>query len=295
MRLTATVLICLISMNLAAQPIKVASWNIEWLSTHESKDIKQSLRSEQDFDKLADYFEKLDSEILAFQEVNDVTAIRKVVGNDYHVFFSDRIDVPSKIFDNINQFTGFAIDKSFSVTDPNDIDLLPNQRHKLRFATYVIIEREDLSEPVHLLSVHLKARCMGARKNSRDCDQLAMQSKALNLWQQERQKKGQPYVILGDFNHNLSFKGDWFYALLTEGLAKPPYLASKHTSADCLVRSNRNPKRTHQFRSVIDHILVSADLTASPSKQLVFDKTDVVNYQLSDHCPIYSTLTPSNR
>ncbi len=55
-------------------------------------------------------------------------------------------------------------------------------------------------------------------------------------------------------------------------------LATRETRADCKVRSNRNNHRTHQFRSVIDHIVDSNSLNASPAKQKVFETQDVLDY-----------------
>jgi exonuclease III len=67
-------------------------------------------------------------------------------------------------------------------------------------------------------------------------------------------------------------------------------LATRKTRADCKVRSNRNNHRTHQFRSVIDHIVVSKSLDASPAKQKGFETQDVLDYKLSDHCPVSTTI-----
>jgi exonuclease III len=67
-------------------------------------------------------------------------------------------------------------------------------------------------------------------------------------------------------------------------------LATRKTRADCKVRSNRNNHRTHQFRSIIDHIVLSKSLNADPAKQQVFKTQDVLDYKLSDHCPVTTTI-----
>ncbi|MDN3685881.1 hypothetical protein QW180_29450 [Vibrio sinaloensis] len=69
---------------------------------------------------------------------------------------------------------------------------------KLRFATYVVIQPNS-ERPIHLLSVHLKARCSGAYKNNRDCRILKQQGERLNQWINEKEVANQAYVILGDF------------------------------------------------------------------------------------------------
>ncbi|MCG6442040.1 endonuclease/exonuclease/phosphatase family protein, partial [Vibrio parahaemolyticus] len=54
---------------LAAQPMTFTSWNMEWLSSTPSARVKESHRNEEDFAKLAMYFQKTNSDVLAFQEV----------------------------------------------------------------------------------------------------------------------------------------------------------------------------------------------------------------------------------
>ena len=96
-------------------------------------------------------------------------------------------------------------------------------------------------------------------------------------------------MVLGDFNHNLGYQGDWLWDVLSDNTNAR--LVTQNTKAECKVRSNRNPKKTHQFRSVIDHIIVSGDLKASSGVQTVFKTQDVLDYKLSDHCPVSTTLS----
>ncbi|USD42722.1 endonuclease/exonuclease/phosphatase family protein [Vibrio sp. SCSIO 43135] len=273
----------------AAQPITLSTWNIEWLTLSPSQQFPQSERSNQDFRQLQHYFSKQNADILAFQEVDSPEAIKQVVGDRYKVFISDRSNSSNKAlqFDDINQYTGFAISKRIEVDNQPDMNLLADERRKLRFASYVVLSPNS-EQPIHMLSVHLKARCSGRYNNNQHCQTLKEQGESLNQWVRERERNQHAYVILGDFNHNMGYSGDWLWATIAKGT--DAVLATKSTPAECKVRSRKSPQRVHQFRSLIDHIIVSDGLSFSEPSQQVFNSQDVLNYQLSDHCPVLTTV-----
>ncbi|PMM84297.1 endonuclease/exonuclease/phosphatase family protein [Vibrio breoganii] len=270
-----------------ATTTNLTTWNIAWLSTQSYPQYSESNRSMNDFSSLSGYFHKTHADILAFQEVDSADAINKVVGTDYHIMLSDRALTTNshRQFNDINQYTGFAIRKTFKVHNHPDIDLNPSKNGKLRFASYIEIERNNSKPNIHLLSVHLKAGCQGAKRNNRSCKLLEKQGTMLNQWIKDRQSNRDSFVIMGDFNHNLAYRGDWLWEQLTQGTTNA-VLASADSKAKCEVRSNRNPKQTHRFRNLIDHVIVSSDLAFSEPAQDTFSKNDVINYQLSDHCPV---------
>lgn len=271
----------------AQQLVNLSSWNMEWLDLRGNERFAPSLRKSDDFYKMSHYLERSNPLILAFQEVSSKEAISKVVGDQYHIYLSDRslAKFSHLQFEDINQYTGFAVDKSLSVSDPTDINLLSANQRKLRFASYIIIETE---QPLHLLNVHLKAGCSGKFKTNRNCNTLRQQTQALNKWISEREENQQNYAIIGDFNHNLAHPKDWMWEMLAEGTSAR--LATRDTKAQCKVKSRNDPNRLHQFRSLIDHMVISRSLEISAPKQTVFESKDVLNYQLSDHCPISATL-----
>ena len=279
---------CLIGNQAIAEPLTISSWNIEWLSTNEAVNKFSDKRDQADFDKLGTYFQSLNADVVAFQEVDDVNAIQRVAGDQYQILMSDRA-LPknsSRQFKEVNQYTGFAVRKGVPLTDYADFPLETTSNSKLRFASYIVIETE--TKPIHMLSVHLKAGCSGAYKSNRDCSRLKEQAQQLNKWIKQRERNNEDYAILGDFNHNLAYSRDWMWKELTQ--YTDAQLATRKTRADCKVRSNRNSHRTHQFRSVIDHIVVSESLNADPAKQQVFETQDVLDYKLSDHCPVSTTI-----
>ncbi|GEA50362.1 hydrolase [Vibrio inusitatus NBRC 102082] len=280
-------LFSLFSCSAYATNVKLSSWNIAWLSTQSYPQFSESNRSIEDFSTLSRYFNKTDAEVLAFQEVDSVAAIAQVVGTDYQIILSDRaLDKNShRQFNEINQYTGFAIHKSLTVHNQPDIDLNATHNGKLRFASYIVIDRSNNKPSLHILSVHLKAGCQGVKRNNRSCKLLEQQGKMLNQWVRDRQSNGDSFVIMGDFNHNLAYRGDWLWEILTQE-TNNAVLASKDTNARCEVRSNKNPNQTHKFRNLIDHVVVSSDLAFSKPSQDAFSRNDVIRYQLSDHCPL---------
>jgi endonuclease/exonuclease/phosphatase family metal-dependent hydrolase len=271
----------------SATPFNIATWNIEWLSSHGYPQFEQSLRQSQDFEKLAGYFAQLDASVVAIQEVDSKEALQKIVGTDYQIILSERSDARNskRQFQNINQYTGFAVASHFKVTEYPDLDLNPEPNGKLRFGTHIAVSSTVNPKPIHFLSVHLKAGCQGKYKNSRSCRLLKDQTQILSDWIKSRHENQDSFVILGDFNHDLSYKNDWLFAELTR-YSPTIQLASKKSKAICEVRSNRNPNATHRFNKLIDHIIVSPDLAMHAANQQPFSKNDVINFKLSDHCPL---------
>ena len=266
-----------------------STWNLEWLSSHSSAKFSASQRSDADYQALSDHFQRTESDIIAFQEVNDAEALRKVIGNDYQLFFSDRSHPDNRHhqFSDINQFTGIAVRHGISVSDKPDLQLDKDPNSRLRFAAYVVVAPKS-SQPLHVLSVHLKARCSGPYRSNDACRKLKQQGQALNRWIQQREADSQRYLILGDFNHNLSYPSDWLWQEIVQGSSA--LLATKSTQAVCKVRSRKQPNKTHQFRSLIDHVITSHQLTTKHVIQVAYKPQDIFKYQLSDHCPIRFNL-----
>lgn len=286
--------------SLKAAPLKdsslnIATWNIEWLTTNPSHSIKESKRDSQDFAVLNSKFRQISPDILAFQEVDSTEAIQKVVGDKYQIYLSDRAkpQYANLQFNDLNQYTGFAVSKKWlienqaTIVDPNDISLLANS--KLRFAAYIVLKQANQAD-MHLLSVHLKSGCPTKKKRSRSCRQLSEQADQLNQWLTTRVSNQENFVVMGDFNHNLSYKGDWMWQQLTNGLNNQAKLATQTTPAICQVKSNRNPNKLYRYPSLIDHIIVSQPSQVQNTQQVVFTEQEALNYRLSDHCPVVSKL-----
>ncbi|NVD07975.1 endonuclease/exonuclease/phosphatase family protein [Vibrio sp. JPW-9-11-11] len=269
----------------ADDQLTFASWNLEWLSSQPSAKFPSSQRNHLDYQALGRHFNALNSDVLAFQEVNDLESLGKVVGSDYHLYLSERSqpEYRQRQFTDINQYTGFAVRKGVTVENKADLKLDRQSTSKQRFAAYLVVNPNSDS-PLHLLSVHLKARCSGAYKDNPSCRTLNSQAKALNRWIIQREKHQQAYMIIGDFNHNLAYPNDWLWQTLT--LGSKAKLATANTPAVCKVRSRKQPNKTHQFRSLIDHVVTSQQLHVTQVAQVTYDINELLRYRLSDHCPL---------
>lgn len=290
-----TLLLLGVTLSAQAQSTAISSWNMEWLTSDPDAPATRGKRNEQDFHALATHFSRLNSDVIAFQEVDSAQAMQRITGNNYQIVMSDRSQRKHRAyqFSDTNQYTGFAIRQGISFADPSDVDLLPGQHHKLRFAAYLVLY-PDSDRPLHMLNVHLKAGCAGKfHASNRNCQRVRQQGQMLNQWLKTRARLNQNYLILGDFNHNLTYSGDWLWQEVTSGLPQPPVLATRNTQPNCKVRSRKQPDKLHQFRSLVDHIVVSPNLRTSATQQVTFTPQQVLSYKLSDHCPLRTRLTQS--
>ena len=115
----------------SAAEIKIASWNIYWLT---SEDPNHHRRKASDYVKLADYANDLDADVIALQEV-DAGFVRKVFPpQQYSIELSQRKDT--------RQRTGFAIRKGIRYRRLPDYRAL-STKWGLRYGT--VIELEVLS------------------------------------------------------------------------------------------------------------------------------------------------------
>ncbi|MDG3085441.1 endonuclease/exonuclease/phosphatase family protein [Vibrio hannami] len=273
-----------------AGQLSIASWNLEWLTSSPIERFPQSQRSRQDFQALQSYFTRMSPDILAFQEVNDVESIKKLVGLDYKIMLSERSETTysSHQFSDINQYTGFAYRSSLIIKSYPSLHLASTPSTKLRFASHLSVRTEQ--GEVHLLSVHLKAGCRGKYKNNRSCRSLKSEAEGINQWISERIKRKQKFIVVGDFNHNLSYKNDWLFNVISKGVSSQTELKTRNTKSHCYVRSNKQKRKLHSYRSLIDHIISSKDLEMNLPYQFLYDESDLHRYQLSDHCPLVSAF-----
>ncbi len=271
---------------------RIATWNMEWLTDKPVDNIPASKRRTADLEKLGDYALQLNADIIAFQEVESVALAQRVFGEQYQFYLSDRSGAKfaSNQFPNGNQYTGFAVKPGIAVEDRGDIRLEDDPHSRLRFASYIVVDPQG-ARPLHMLALHLKAGCSGAYRDSKECMKLSEQAKHMQQWLVSQEAAKHEYVILGDFNHDLAYPGDWLWNLIRAD--NHAQLMSQNSTAQCKVRSEKNPRKIHQFRSLIDHIIVSqaVALSASAASQLVYQSQDVLDFQLSDHCPLSSQIS----
>lgn len=277
-------LLCLLLLTApaAATELKLATWNIAWLTLRPVGDpiLPRNLprRDASDLDRLAAYAARLDADIVALQEIDGAPAASRVFDSGaYRFFLAGEDDV---------QRTGFAVKRGLNVRQNPDLaglDLRPSARFSLRRGTDITVEAPGGT--LRLLSVHLNAGCRDASiapPDGDECADLGRQARVLADWIAARQQEGVAFAILGDFNRRIGGPTDGFLRALAPagGLLR----ANAGTSNPCWSDAQGG-------RPFIDHILLGP--AAAPL--LVADSLRVLVYaergaewrdRLSDHCPV---------
>lgn len=277
-RIFLTILL-LAAAPLQAAEIKLATWNIAWLTLRPGHDraLPRDLtpRRAEDFSRLAAYARRLDADILALQEVDGPEAAARVLdARDYQFFFPDEHDI---------QRTGFAVRRTLRAirnADLEALDPIPNERFSLRRGTDITVEVEG--RMLRLLSVHLKAGCREAGDTGRDCETLMGQSRVLAEWIAARRREGAAFAILGDFNRRFPTPQDEFLARLDA--VAPLTRANEGVSNPCWSDARGG-------RPFIEHILLGGParnwMIRNSLRVMVYAERDpALRDSISDHCPV---------
>jgi endonuclease/exonuclease/phosphatase family metal-dependent hydrolase len=287
---TGLLFVLLSSFITQADEIKIASWNIAWLGSHE-----YNQRTDADYKKLALYAKQLNADVIALQEVESEYWARKVFGNNYDYYFSTKDWV---------QRVGVAVKKSRAFTvkakEYKALDV-----GKVRHGMDITLTKND--ETLHLLAVHLKSGCFTApldsysvkampstsvkeEKRKEACTKLSKQIKPLEQWIDLHAEQNVAYIVLGDFNRRFSQdialkhtenKGLW-QALNDEG-EEALWTPTATANSACW---------GGYYKDYIDHIIFSpkakSNYVEASFDQLVFKPkyTKKLSQNLSDHCPI---------
>ena len=278
-----------------AQDLKISSWNIAWLGSHEYNE-----RTPSDYKKLASYAKKLNADVVALQEVENEVWAKKVFGDEYNYYFSTKDWV---------QRVGVAVKKSSGLTvvaqEYKALDV-----GRVRYGMDITLSRNG--KTLKLLAVHLKSGCFDDPldaesvaampsatereiKRKHACTTLNKQIQPLENWMDQQAKTGIPFLVLGDFNRRFSKdkslkhteqQGLW-QALDDEGNESLWTPTMKKESA-CW---------GGYYKDYIDHIVFNPSAKAlyqdESFSQLVFTPkyTKKLSQTLSDHCPISVKLS----
>ncbi len=262
-----------------AGELKLASWNIAWLTTRAAGDpaLPRGLpaRGAEDFARLAGYADRLAADVVALQEVEGPEAAARVFDpRQWEFHFPDENDV---------QRAGFAWRRGLRVVRNPDLaalDLRPEARRSLRRGADITVMAEGAA--LRLLSVHLDSGCLYgalAVPERRDCESLGQQASVLAGWIAARRAEGVGFAILGDFNRRIG-PGDEFLATLER--AAPLLRATEGFSDPCW--DSRHPR-------FITHILLGGParewLVPGSLRVLVYaEREERMAALLSDHCPV---------
>lgn len=274
-------LLLLVALPAAARDLKVATWNLDWLTLRSAKDANLpedvTPKGPDERANLRRYARVLDADIVAFQEVDGAEAASEVFPPDRYDLYVTK--------DHVVQRTGFAVRRGLHVEQNPDLtglDVYPNARFHLRSGADITVDTPG--GRLRLLNVHLKTGCHEARLStpSRVCETLRLQVPTLQGWVAQRLAEGVPFVVLGDFNRRMDKPDDLLFALNT---AAPLLRATEGQGSPCWGGS-----------SFIDHILAGGAARAWMQPQtlrvLVYRETDpAAKESLSDHCPVSVRFT----
>lgn len=260
----------------AGAVLKVATWNLEWLTTRPKGDpeLPDNVvpKAAEDIAALRRYAEVLDADVVAFQEVDGPEVAAQV-------FTPDRYRIITT-HDQVTQRVGFAVRRGLTVERNPDLiglDVYPTARHRLRSGADITLVLPG--GRLRMLAVHLKTGCHEARLDnpSRNCETLRRQVAPLQGWIAQRREDGVPFVLLGDLNRRMDRREDLMTALSSSG---PLLRATEGRGSPCWGGG-----------SFIDHIIAGGAargwMQPDSLRVLVYRETDAAaKERLSDHCPV---------
>jgi endonuclease/exonuclease/phosphatase family metal-dependent hydrolase len=289
MRALALLLALTLAAPAVAADIKLATWNLAWLTLRPAGDpaVPPDVprRDAADHDRLAGYARRLNADVIALQEVDGAEAAERVFDpRRYRLEFAEENDV---------QRVGFAVLRSLSVTRHPDLaalDLRPTARYSLRRGVDITVRVG--AQPLRLLAVHLSSSCHEQPLNqgaSPQCQSLAQQVPILGEWIAARRREGVAFAVLGDFNRRLNPRDEMWQALTQ---AAPLASATQGWANPCWARAGSGSGG----RPFIDHILLGGPAQQwwrrDSLKVMVYAETELrFRELLSDHCPVSIQLT----
>ncbi|WP_232371582.1 endonuclease/exonuclease/phosphatase family protein [Leptospira ainazelensis] len=243
--------------------LKLASFNAMFLYDEvgdEKKFPKGRIpRKESDFEKIKTHLSKIDPDILALQEVENETAVRKILPDSYSCAVTKT--------PGYQQEVGICWKKKF-----RSLEILLHPKVSVEPGTRSGIElKVSIGEKIYsFLNVHLKAG-----HSRRDRDLRYEQLKTLN----EILKDKKNYFLLGDMNVPLGKdKKSWKFLSEDLDLENP----GRYTKQICW-----------GHKSLIDFILTDLPVEDASFRQIPFSEDDgdfdgIPEHEngLSDHCPV---------
>jgi endonuclease/exonuclease/phosphatase family metal-dependent hydrolase len=262
------------------RPLRIVSWNLEHLAEADGSGCRP--RTEADYQALRAFAERIDADVIAFQEVESEAAAQRVFDPArYTIAIEERTGSQSRPpcrglqGQHLNrQAVGFAIRRGLEVERRDDFIALQISDPDLRSG--VDIEVGHVGGPrIRLLAVHLKSGC-AAGDASDACPLLFRQAPLLEGWIDARAAAGARFAVLGDFNRRFAVPGDQLWADLDDGEPVDLALTSGGARATC------DPRYT----AFIDHIVIpAAHYQLGNFQEWTFD-----GERLSDHCPISTEM-----
>ena len=284
-RILPALLACLLLLPLPAraqQEIRLATWNIAWLTLKPAghPDLPRDIRARtpEDFRLLRGYAERLDADIVAIQEIDGEAAAARVFDpSRYVIHLTDETDT---------QRPGFAVRRTLRMIRNRDLvelDIRAGARRSLRRGADITVETPQGTR-LRLLSVHLNAGCRDEpllQSPPPDCEGIAQQARIIAGWVEARRREGVAFAVLGDFNRRISTRDD-LLRIVEAGtpLARPTAGFSSPCWSDA-----------RGGRPFVSHILPGGPaaqwVVPESMNVLVYAERDrSYRERLSDHCPV---------
>lgn len=265
-------------------PLRVATWNLEHLSEDGSQGCKP--RTDADYAALRLYADRLDADIIAFEEVESVKAAARVFDPaKYDIIIETRpagTRFPCRGLEGrtlTRQAVGFAIRKGIAFERNADLKNLQLENPDLRSGVDVLVRPRDHA-PLRLLAVHLKSGCASGL-NGEACATLQSQVPLVEAWIDARANESVRFAMLGDFNRRLARPGDPIWADWDDG---------QPANADLsLAAGQRGPACDPRYKEFIDHIVLDARASRDLAgfEELTYGEAAA---RPSDHCPVVALL-----
>jgi endonuclease/exonuclease/phosphatase family metal-dependent hydrolase len=258
-----------------AEPLKIATWNLDWLTLRATPghglppDVIP--RTDGDLDRLARYAAELDADVIAVEEVDGRDAAARLFPPDRYSVHMTR--------DRVVQRVGIVVRRGLHYDRNPDVTAI-GADPSLRLRSGADITLHLAGGDLRLLAVHLKTGCQDqplARSRRRSCLELRAQIEPLQAWIAARQQENTAFLVLGDFNRRME-PPDRFITALRQ--AAPLVRATEGRSSPCWGNE-----------AFIDHILLGGAARAwlAPDSLRVLtyrEQGDAWRDRLSDHCPV---------
>jgi endonuclease/exonuclease/phosphatase family metal-dependent hydrolase len=255
-----------------AAELKIATWNLNWLTSREGglpADVK--VRQPEDFDRLRAYALELNADVIAIEEVDNAETARRVFPADVYSIHMSR--------DRVRQRVGIAVRRGLHYDINPDVTAIALEP-VAHLRSGVDITINPPAGPLRVLAVHLKQGCQYLTFGSTPhttCVTLMSQFDVVAQWIAARRGEGVPFLVLGDFNRGMD-KNDPFSRTINR--PAPLTRATEGYTSPCW-----------GHESFIDHILIGGAardwVKPNSMRVLAYRETEPSwKERLSDHCPV---------
>jgi len=259
-----------------ATELKVATWNLEWLTARPDGDpaLPSDVhpKTAADIARLRRYADALDADVVALEEVDGPGIAAALFPPDRYTLFFTQDDVVQRV--------GLAVRRELSVTrnpDLTGLDLYPDAHFHLRSGADITLDWPG--GRLRIMAIHLKTGCQRDRldmSHRPQCSTLRGQIPVLQGWIAQRRMEGVPFVVLGDFNRWMDGTDQVFASL---NAAAPLTRATEGRDSPCWGGGH-----------FIDHILAGGAargwMEPDSLRVMTYRESASEKEHLSDHCPV---------